>query len=254
MCETLIIKVKTLNLLVINVYRPPNCTLEKFEETIEVCQKAINDVSEKDPKIRDILQFGDYNLKCISWPNKKIYVKNVENKSEEKQQAELLVKYVEESFMENYIYKATRGRNILDLVFSNNHLLINNYTITINNKLSDHNLITVKLNFSYNQETKVKKVSNPYSTKIFEYETSNNDEATWRRFDAILMAITKDFDDETKSVNTDEKLQNFYIHLEKATSIVFDKKKDFQEMEDKAESETKDEKRKLNPKTRYQRR
>ena len=71
---------------------------KNFSETIEVCQNAIDEVAEKDPKVKDILQFGDYNLPCISWPRKQIYARNVENKSEEKQQAELLVKYVEKIF------------------------------------------------------------------------------------------------------------------------------------------------------------
>ena len=55
MCETLAVKVKTLNLILICVYRPPNSTLEAFEEALEVCQKAINEVVDNDPKTKDVL-------------------------------------------------------------------------------------------------------------------------------------------------------------------------------------------------------
>ena len=151
MCETLIVKVKSLNLILICVYRPQKCAVANFREALEVCQKAINEVSETDPKVKDILQFGDFNLPCITWPSPRIYAKHVENKSEKKQQAELLVKYVDENFLENYIYAATRGRNILDLDFTSNHLLVNDYTTVINKKLSDYYLLNVKLNFSYNR-------------------------------------------------------------------------------------------------------
>ena len=91
MCETLAIKVKTLNLLLIVVYRPPNSTLECFEEAMNICQKAIDDVSNADAKVKDILMMGDFNLPCISWPSGKIYDRQVGNKSKEKQQAESLV-------------------------------------------------------------------------------------------------------------------------------------------------------------------
>ena len=235
MCETPVVKVKSLNLLLIVVYRPPKCSVVNFCEALKVCQKAINEVTEKDPKVKDILQFGDYNLPCITWPSRKIYTKHVENKSEEKQQAEILVKYVDENFLENYIYTATRGKNILDLVFSNNHLLVNDYTTTVNNKLSDHHLLNVRLNFSYNDMTKVAKPTNPYSTKIFEYNLFDADHEDWVKFEAILKTHTENFEVETEGDNTDIKLEKFYKHLERATAIIFEKKKDFIEEENKDE-------------------
>ena len=108
MCETLAIKVKTLNLLLIVVYRPPNSTLECFEEAMNICQKAIDDVSNADAKVKDILMMGDFNLPCISWPSGKIYDRQVGNKSKEKQKAEILVNHVESNIMENQINTATK--------------------------------------------------------------------------------------------------------------------------------------------------
>ena len=85
-----------------------NAQLQSSVKPLKSVTKAITKVIEKDPKIKYILQFGDYNLPCIEWPSRKIYVKNVENKSGEKQQTELLVKYVDENFLETYIYTSTR--------------------------------------------------------------------------------------------------------------------------------------------------
>ena len=232
MCETLIVKVKSLNLILICLYRPPNCTIAKFREALEVCQRAIDEVSEKDPKVKDILQFGDFNLPCITWPSRKVYVKHVENKSQEKQQAELLVKYVDENFLENYIYTATRGRNILDLVFTNNHLLVNEYTTVVNKKLTDHYLLNVKLNFSYNNINKVQKATNPYSTNVFEFNLSEADQEKWQKFEAVLDTLTVDFEEETKEDQAEVKLDKFYKHIERATAIIFERKKEFIEQED----------------------
>ena len=216
MCETMIVKVKSLNLILICVYRPPKCAVANFREALEVCQKAINEVSETEPKVKDILQFGDFNLPCITWPSR----------------AELLVKYVDENFLENYIYTATRGRSILDLDFTNDHLLVHDYTTVISKKLSDHYLLNVKLNFSYNSKNKVPKAINPYATKVFEYDLAEADEETWKKFEAVLDTCTADFEEETKEDKTESKLNKFYKHIERATAIIFERKKEFREQED----------------------
>ena len=225
MCETLAIKVKTLNLLLIVVYRQPNSTLECFEETMNICQKTIDDVTNADAKVKDILMMGDFNLPCISWPSGKIYDRQVGKKSKEKQQAEILVNAVESNFMENYINTATRGKNTLDLVFSNNHKLVNGYTTTVNNKLSDHHLLTVALNFSYN------------TTKVFEYKLAEASENDWKRFDSVLKQISSDFEEETRELDVEKKLEKMYEHVERATKIVFPKKEAFEER-DESEAET----------------
>ena len=85
MCETLAIKVKSLTMLLICLYRPPNSTIDNFRESLNVCQKAIDDVTDADTKVKDILQFGDFNLPCISWPSGQVYEKSVSLKSQEKQ-------------------------------------------------------------------------------------------------------------------------------------------------------------------------
>ena len=111
--------------------------------------------------------------------------------------------FVEANFMENYIHTATRGKNTLDLVFTNNHKLVNNYTTSVNNKLSDHHLLTVALNFSYNKEIKDAKVTNPYTTKVYEYKLAEATESDWKRFDRIL-------EQENSSSSNKE---NFFEHI-----------------------------------------
>ena len=228
-CDTLVVKVKTLNLLLMCVYRPPDSTVENFGESMKICQKSIDDVTEKDTKVKDILILGDFNLPCISWPSGKIYQKEVAQKSREKKQAENLVSFVENNFLENYIKTATRGMNTLDLAFTNNHLLIGGYETTVNKKLSDHFLLTVALNFTYNRETKVPKVKNPYTTKVYEYNLFDATESDWMRFDTVLAGISIDFEEETKNENVEAKLAKVYENVERATNIVFKKKKDFED-------------------------
>ena len=165
-------------------------------------------------------------MKCISWPSRKIYAKEVQNKATEKKQAEMLLKYADENYLENCIKSATRGSNILDLCFTNNHTLINNHTMTINQSFSDHNLLETELRFSYNIAKHKKKRENPYKTKVYEYETEKGDEEDWMRFEKLLDLI--DIEGEFGGAeNVEKKVNKFYDLLETTTAMIFPKKKAF---------------------------
>ena len=107
----------------------------------------------------------------------------------------MLIKYADENFLENCVKSATRGGNILDLCFTNNHTLITNHTLTVNQKFSDHNLLETNLSFTYNKDNIKKKRENPYKTKIYEYDTEQGDEEDWMRFEKLLdlINIEKEF-------------------------------------------------------------
>ena len=79
----------------------------------------------------------------------------------------------------------------MDLVFTNNHQLVNNYCTTVNSKFSDHHLLTVNLNYTYNQENKSTKAVNPTSTIIYEYDVKNANKSDWKRFEKIMEEVSK---------------------------------------------------------------
>ena len=175
------------------------------------------------------MYFGDFNFPNISWREGNVYSpgKEEREKSEENKQAETLIEFTRENFMENIILTPTRGANILDLVFTNNPNLINFYTTIVNNKLSDHNTLEINMNFSYNQEVKEEKVANPYYTKIFEYDTANADEEDWERFKQYIEEV--DAESEFEKLKPNEILKKIYTILEKAADICLKKKKEFEE-------------------------
>ena len=136
-CESLAVKIKTLETLVLCTFRPPDSNYEQFKEAIETCQEAINVIIKENLQVRNVLYFGDFNIPDISWPCGTIYTSgqaNRENKSEEIRQAEMLLEFAKENFLEQIVDTPTRGKNILDLVFSNNPNLINFYNIIVNSK------------------------------------------------------------------------------------------------------------------------
>ena len=67
-CDSLVIKVKELEMLLVGVYRPPNCDVEHFKENMEVCQEAIYEAMDKDVKIKVLWVQGDFTLPFIKWP------------------------------------------------------------------------------------------------------------------------------------------------------------------------------------------
>ena len=222
-CETLAVKIKTLNTLVVAQYRPPDCQLDEYIEALAVSQQAIEKTMKNDCKVRTILKFGDFNFPFLKWPSRKIYSTNERAvKSDEKLQAEKFNEFCDETFLENYVTTPTRGRNILDLILSNNHMLINFYKMIINKTLSDHNLIYISLNFSFNEETRSEKVMNPYSTKVFQYETKKATIQQWGRFDHVLRNI--DEEELLKNIAPEEQLKRIYQTIEEALEQCLEKK------------------------------
>ena len=228
--ETLIVKIKTFDTLVIVNYRPPDCSTDKFDQALKICQTTINMTMKEDSKVRTILDYGDYNFPCILWPSKRIYVhenKKRMHQAEEKKQAELYVKFQDENFMDNHIETATRQKAILDLVSSNNPDIIQTYKITVNKKFSDHNTIELKLNFPFNEDLKIKKIKNPYLTRVFEYETENATEEQKIRFEHLMDQYDEDKLDEMET--TEEQIQTVYELVTEALRKSVDLKKEFEE-------------------------
>ena len=230
-CDSLVIKIKELEMLLIGIYRPPNCDVEHFKENIEVCQETIDEAMDKDIKIKDLWVQGDFNLPFIKWPEGNIYehdkTNDRVNMSKDRNQAKVLVTFVEENFLVQQTLTPTRGKNILDLTFTNNAGLINGYKTIVNSKLSDHFTQEFDVNLKHQEEKLDLKKENPYKTKIFEYDVMNGDKEDWIRYEQRIRKAEENWEDETTEMNTDEMLQHFTKTLENIVQIVFKKKEAF---------------------------
>ena len=158
-CESLILKVKSLETILISMYRPPDCSLEVFGEALENVKETIDKAVEKDPKLSNIIQVGDYNFPFVDWKNRNAYkiCPLAGRKADDKRQAELLIEHMDEYYMENCCLKPTRGQNILDLVLSNNLNMVGEASVLISKSISDHNLLEIPINHSFNQPKESKR-------------------------------------------------------------------------------------------------
>ena len=163
-CESQMLEIKELEILLINCYRPPGAPLQLFEETLAKCQETINKVDENvQNKIKTILALGDFNFPFIQWPSSKIYNREQEpeHMASEKRQGKMLLEWADSNFMEQHIKTPTRKGNILDLVFTNSPNLITDYSTIVNQNFSDHNTLKINLNLKDNNGAeKIRK--NPY--------------------------------------------------------------------------------------------
>ena len=60
-----ILKLKELNINLVNIYGPPNTLQQLFEETLEKCQEILE---EETSKVKTIVALRDYNFPFIQWP------------------------------------------------------------------------------------------------------------------------------------------------------------------------------------------
>ena len=157
-CDYLILHILQLNLVLANIYRPPDCPEVLFTQTLEFTSVFFRNLEEHGKSCNTYLVLGDFNFPFLkfsesenSWGIKKCNICDSDtvctHNSSQKRQAEKLLDFSNEFFMDQYIKKPTRNKNILDLCFTNDQFLILNYQIITNSKLSDHFTICINLNY-----------------------------------------------------------------------------------------------------------
>ena len=74
---------------------------------------------------------------------------------------------------------------------------------------------------------------NPYSTKVFEYDTKNADDEDWARFEHFLQQ--KDETTEFEGLKPEEQLNKMHLFIEEGLSLCLKKKAEFKEKEQEEE-------------------
>ena len=135
MCEVLSCVAPSLKLIVLVVYRPPSASHKSFENVLSFMRSKIDCV----PTGFKVIISGDFNFPSINWDEG---IVRPGSSGDTAKSADKLLKFVNDSLMNQYIRNATRGSNILDLFFCTDPFLVNSVSIT-STALSDHNMIEV---------------------------------------------------------------------------------------------------------------
>jgi hypothetical protein len=130
-CDSLILHIPQLNLIIANIYRPPNCPEALFVQTLEQVSNFLRNMESSSQRANDYLILGDFNFPFLNFKkgdnlniNKTILRNNCnqceeihhcKHTSSERRQAQSLLYLAEEFFLQQFIKKPTRKQNILDL-------------------------------------------------------------------------------------------------------------------------------------------
>ena len=133
-CQAAICTVQPSNTVIASVYRPPDTSTESTAKLLQFLSEYINEESAN--KHVDIMITGDFNLPGIEWNDLTI------NSSDHKTSAQLLLSFMSNYLLSQYIDVPTRNNNILDLFLTNNSNLPLHATAE-DTELSDHRLVTM---------------------------------------------------------------------------------------------------------------
>ena len=128
--------IKQLALVVITLYRPPECPSDLFISSLEEIKIKLETISTCLP---NIIFTGDFNFPTVDWNSESVIVGGAGYRL----QAESLIQFARNLCLQQFIEIPTREENILDLFFTNNEDIVQEYDVTPW-KASDHRLITVK--------------------------------------------------------------------------------------------------------------
>ena len=143
-CEILVLLIPQKNCILCTIYRSPSCEAKNFIPPLDMLRNIL-----QEHQNYDIIVAGDFNFPGIDWTDplcRKVSTSTVD----ERIQAIKLLSLTDDFFLKQLITEPTRGKNILDLVFSNITDDLFDCNISKYKTLSDHNLIELKLNAGYN--------------------------------------------------------------------------------------------------------
>ena len=189
-CAAVICTVKSINTKVASIYRPPSASRASFERLLSFLHANLEDNSPGNQM--DIIIMGDFNLPGISWEDGNFSVKT---KKPTKSEA-LLLNFMEDHLLSQYVSIPTRQQNTLDLLLTNNPNLVL-HTSAEETNISDHKLVKINTTFSLTS----KKTKNSPVFKDHTFRNLNLQKANFEDINSHLSSINWD---ELKSLCTPE--------------------------------------------------
>jgi hypothetical protein len=192
--------------------RPGDLALQ-WAAALDVLHEAILLAQADNDKYRNLIMCGDFNFPDVRWEDPALVGLATG-------QAGMLVKFMEQHFIDNVVTEPTRLNNILDLVMTNNVDMISHIEIEKNVKFSDHNTVISYLNLSLdNDVTTTEEVKSLYSTSIPLYDLTKADQEDWVRFAMVLDSM--DLENGMIDLSLEEKVAHLSKSLEEAVAEVF---------------------------------
>ena len=189
-CSIVGIYINELRLIVFMVYRPPPNYMNKYhgeilEKSFEsiVISNIYNVINEYKSQIPDIILAGDLNFPKATWSSG--IGRSYADTRSSARSLQKLIDLASELNLLQMVREGTRdtrkgNRNILELIFTNNHELISNIYIEPS-KITDHKYITCETSYKLSISDTKHISENDTNLSTYNYETAN-----WKNIKASL--------------------------------------------------------------------
>ena len=115
--------IKQLTLVVITLYRPPECPSNQFTSSLQDIRVKLDAVSTYMP---NIVFTGNFNFPTIDWNSERV----IGGGTEYRLQAETLMEFARDFCLQQFIDIPTQEESILDLFFTNNEDIVQEYDVS----------------------------------------------------------------------------------------------------------------------------
>ena len=173
--EALVVKVKALKLIISVVYKSQLVKSQHFIDTMSEVTLSIS-AAQTNVSYPNILGFGDYNFPNLSWDRGLTPPYQIE--SVIGSQINAVIDIMNHHLLHQIIRKPTRLLNILDLVFTNNDMLVKSINQEVNIELTDHNTLSLNMTVFPGQAPNISQKKDYYQMDIYTLDmrrTSNEE-------------------------------------------------------------------------------
>ena len=218
-CQAVILYVKTLNLVIAGVYRPPN-SKDTEVASFRACIDKIDSFIKKYPN-SEFQMYGDLNFKYVDWETMTLKAGHGQKISEQIC-ADILLNFMQKNLLSQHVSENTRkNKSLLDLVITNSPEIIHSVIVETTN-LSDHDMITTRI---INEKLTMQE-KDPEYTPVNQFDRLNWNKAKWEEIRKDLSDINwqltlenKDVDEICETINNKvSDIANKYCPTHKATS------------------------------------
>ena len=133
--EYAVLAIPSASMSLVCVYRPPTAELSDFVHVLSEIKRSLAQL----PSQNSLILCGDLNFPNIKWPTTVIQGGSLMLR----QQAQALLDFFGEFFLQQLIEEPTRENNILDLFATDDDQLVLRYEVRTKSNISDHNLVKI---------------------------------------------------------------------------------------------------------------
>ena len=190
-CEMVAVNISTLNITNIVIYRPPHTRMNDFSPILDELENLLKNMGKPNPVV---ILSGDFNFPFVEWLEsgqgyrcRPTFKPDINATLDEKNQFERLMKICKEHNMSQVNQIPTRGKNVLDLLFTNDGNIF--IDIEVNKSgCSDHSVLEASTNIDFEEKINKEDEVNSEECKLRDLNF-HHDKINWNALNRKITGI-----------------------------------------------------------------